>query len=59
MDKFGTTVGADTSPVPDQLRSLFNHPDDVLTLLRMFQRLLDQQRGRASRVQISGVSMNC
>jgi hypothetical protein len=29
MDKFGTTVGAETSPVPDQLRSLFNHPDDV------------------------------
>jgi hypothetical protein len=29
MDKFGTTVGAYTSPVPDQLRSLFNHPDDV------------------------------
>jgi quercetin dioxygenase-like cupin family protein len=29
MDKFGTTVGEDTSPVPDQLRALFNHPDDV------------------------------
>jgi hypothetical protein len=29
MDKFGTTVGADTGPVPDQLRSLFNRPDDV------------------------------
>jgi quercetin dioxygenase-like cupin family protein len=29
MDEFGTTVGASGSPVPGQLRSLFNHPDDV------------------------------
>jgi mannose-6-phosphate isomerase-like protein (cupin superfamily) len=29
MDEFGTTAGASGGPVPDQLRSLFNHPDDV------------------------------
>ena len=29
MDDFGTTAGATGSPVPDQLRSLFNRPDDV------------------------------
>ena len=29
MDEFGSTVGAATSAVPDALRSLFNHPDDV------------------------------
>jgi quercetin dioxygenase-like cupin family protein len=29
MDEFGTTAGATGSPVPDQLRSLFNRPGDV------------------------------
>jgi quercetin dioxygenase-like cupin family protein len=29
MDEFGTTAGASGDPVPGQLRSLFNHPDDV------------------------------
>src|SRR4249920_1256224 len=29
MDEFGTTAGASGGPVPGQLRSLFNHPDDV------------------------------
>jgi quercetin dioxygenase-like cupin family protein len=29
MDKFGTTATVGGDPVPDQLRSLFNHPDDV------------------------------
>ena len=29
MDDFGKTVGETGDPVPDQLRSLFNHPDDV------------------------------
>jgi len=29
MDKFGTTIGAQGMAVPAQLRSLFNHPDDV------------------------------
>jgi hypothetical protein len=29
MDQFGTTVGAPTDPVPQPLRGLFNHPDDV------------------------------
>ena len=29
MDDFGTTAGATGSPVPDQLRSLFNRPGDV------------------------------
>jgi quercetin dioxygenase-like cupin family protein len=29
MDKFGMTVGQRGESVPDQLRSLFNHPDDV------------------------------
>jgi quercetin dioxygenase-like cupin family protein len=29
MDQFGSTVGAPTDPVPQPLRGLFNHPDDV------------------------------
>ena len=29
MDQFGMTVGQPGGPVPDQLRSLFNQPDDV------------------------------
>lgn len=29
MDEFGSTADAKGDPVPDQLRSLFNHPDDV------------------------------
>jgi len=29
MDEFGTTAGVSGDPVPDQLRSLFNHPDNV------------------------------
>lgn len=29
MDEFGTTTYGETGPVPDELRSLFNHPDDV------------------------------
>jgi uncharacterized cupin superfamily protein len=29
MDEFGKTVGESGMPVPDQLKSLFNHPDDV------------------------------
>jgi len=29
MDEFGSTAGEPGKPVPDQLRSLFNHPDDV------------------------------
>ena len=29
MDEFGVTAGESGEPVPDQLRSLFNHPDDV------------------------------
>ena len=29
MDEFGTVSQGDSSPVPDQLRGLFNHPDDV------------------------------
>ena len=29
MDDFGKTVGETGESVPDQLRSLFNHPDDV------------------------------
>jgi len=29
MDEFGTVSHSDSSPVPDQLRGLFNHPDDV------------------------------
>jgi hypothetical protein len=29
MDEFGMTAGQSGEPVPDQLRSLFNHPDDV------------------------------
>ena len=29
MDEFGTTAGAVGDAVPDQLRALFNNPDDV------------------------------
>ena len=29
MDEFGITAGESGMPVPDQLRSLFNHPGDV------------------------------
>ena len=29
MDEFGTVSHSETSPVPDQLRGLFNNPDDV------------------------------
>ena len=29
MDEFGTVSHSDSDPVPDQLRGLFNHPDDV------------------------------
>ena len=29
MDQFGTTINAQTIAVPDPLKSLFNHPDDV------------------------------
>jgi len=29
MDEFGTVSQGDSSPVPGQLRGLFNHPDDV------------------------------
>jgi quercetin dioxygenase-like cupin family protein len=29
MDKFGKVAAASGSPVPDQLRQLFNEPDDV------------------------------
>jgi quercetin dioxygenase-like cupin family protein len=29
MDQFATTVRVAGDPVPDQLRPLFNHPDDV------------------------------
>lgn len=29
MDEFGVTAGAAGTPVPGQLRGLFNHPDDV------------------------------
>ena len=29
MDEFGTVSQSDSSPVPDQLRGLFNNPDDV------------------------------
>jgi quercetin dioxygenase-like cupin family protein len=29
MDKFGTVAVGSGDPVPDQLRSLFNNPDDV------------------------------
>ena len=29
MDEFGTVSQSESDPVPDQLRGLFNHPDDV------------------------------
>jgi quercetin dioxygenase-like cupin family protein len=29
MDKFGTVGAAGSNPVPEHLRGLFNHPDDV------------------------------
>jgi mannose-6-phosphate isomerase-like protein (cupin superfamily) len=29
MDSFGNTINASVQPVPEQLRALFNHPDDV------------------------------
>jgi quercetin dioxygenase-like cupin family protein len=29
MDEFGTVSHSESSPVPDQLRGLFNNPDDV------------------------------
>jgi quercetin dioxygenase-like cupin family protein len=29
MDEFGTVSQSESSPVPDQLRGLFNNPDDV------------------------------
>lgn len=29
MDEFDSTTGGTTAPVPEPLRTLFNHPDDV------------------------------